>query len=776
MVHGQGPATPGERRFPMEQKAIEEQLAFQKRLNAIVHKIHAANDTNEILLNLQDELLSLLDADRITVYAVDAPRKQIVSRFKTGKEVTEIRVPIGVDSIAGYCAAQGRMVNVADAYDEKELAAISPPMHFDRSWDRKTGYRTKQVLVVPILHERHLLGVVQLINKHHGERFTEEDERMVRTIAEVLGIAFLKNERIALRARLSKFEYLVVHNVLSREDLHAAMLKARQSGATMESVLTKEYHVPPSEVGKAISEFYKVPFVAFDPDMSFPEPLLKSLKAGYLRANLFVPIAQTEHTVIVVTDDPQNLHTRDAIGAVIPGLEIEARVSFKEDIQKMIDLAFRVSRGGGGVDSKSIEEILGKLDVQEDIPEEETGGLSEEDSAVVQLVNKMIVDAHTRGASDIHIEPRQGKENASIRFRIDGLCQIYQSIPHTYKKAIVSRIKIMSDLDISERRLPQDGKILFRRFSPLDIELRVATVPTVGQNEDVVIRLLPKGKPLPISEMGMSERNYGAFVEMVSKPYGLVLVVGPTGSGKTTTLHAALAHVNRPELKIWTAEDPVEITQEGLRQVQVFPKIGFDFARAMRAFLRADPDIIMVGEIRDEETASIAVEASLTGHLVLSTLHTNSAPETITRLLDMGMDPFNFGDALLGVLAQRLVRTLCAECKEAYHPSREEYEDVTKAFGRHVDAVGFSYTEDLVLYRPKGCPRCANTGYRKRTGIHELLLCSDKMRAMIQSRARAEALREVAIEEGMRTLYMDGIRKVFLGLTDAEQVRKVCFK
>jgi type II secretory ATPase GspE/PulE/Tfp pilus assembly ATPase PilB-like protein len=427
-------------------------------------------------------------------------------------------------------------------------------------------------------------------------------------------------------------------------------------------------------------------------------------------------------------------------------------------------------------DAGSIEEILGQLEPSEEEGAEDAEKVSEEDSAIVQLVNKMIIDAYHRNASDIHIEPRHGKNHAHIRVRVDGACQLYQTVPFTYKRAIVSRIKIMADLDIAERRLPQDGKIKFRKYAPLDIELRVATIPTAGGNEDVVMRLLAAGEPMPLEKMAMSERNYKVFTEMIQKPYGIVLVVGPTGSGKTTTLHAALHFINKPETKIWTAEDPVEITQEGLRQVQVQPKIGFDFATAMRAFLRADPDVIMVGEMRDHETVSTGIEASLTGHLVFSTLHTNSAPETITRLLDMGMDPFNFADALLGVLAQRLVRTLCKECKEAYNPSREEFDALVRSYSGDFDALGFKYNSDLALYRPKGCTKCGNTGYKGRTGIHEIIVGTDPLKSLIQGRAKMEEIREQAMKDGMTTLMQDGIRKTLVGMTDLMQVRKVCIK
>ena len=402
--------------------------------------------------------------------------------------------------------------------------------------------------------------------------------------------------------------------------------------------------------------------------------------------------------------------------------------------------------------------------------------MTEEDGAIVQLVNKMIIDAHHRNASDIHIEPRQGRANAVIRFRIDGACQVYQTIPYNFKKAIVSRLKIMSQLDISERRLPQDGKILFKKYGPLDIELRVVTMPTAGGNEDTVLRILASGEPITLEEMGMSERNYGTLIDMVTKPYGIILVVGPTGSGKTTTLHAALRHINKPETKIWTAEDPVEITQEGLRQVQVQPKIGLDFSTAMRAFLRADPDVIMVGEMRDMETAATGIEASLTGHLVFSTLHTNTAPETIVRLLDMGMDPFNFADALLGVLAQRLVRTLCTECREAYHPERQEYAALEKFYEKDLESLGFPYRDDLRLFRAEGCTRCGSCGYRGRTGLHELLVGTDEVKSLIQGRARMEDIRRQAVKDGMTTLMEDGIRKTLLGQTDLFQVRRVCIR
>jgi type II secretory ATPase GspE/PulE/Tfp pilus assembly ATPase PilB-like protein len=353
----------------------------------------------------------------------------------------------------------------------------------------------------------------------------------------------------------------------------------------------------------------------------------------------------------------------------------------------------------------------------------------------------------------------------------------------------------MCDLDISERRKPQDGKIKFKKYGPLDIELRVATIPTAGGVEDVVMRILAAGEPIPLEKLGLTDHNRVALEKTVSKPYGLFYVCGPTGSGKTTTLHSILKFLNTPETKIWTAEDPVEITQKGLRQVQINKKAGIDFATVMRAFLRADPDIIMVGESRDKETVSMGIEASLTGHLVFSTLHTNSAPESVIRLLDMGMDPFNFADALLGILAQRLAKRLC-ECKQAYVPAHEELRTFVSEYALDLQnteawkadpggeaqqlyenwAEAYGQNGELRLYRAVGCDKCNKTGYKGRVGLHELLVADDEIKRLVQERARVAELVTAAIAAGMRTLKMDGMEKILMGLTDLKQVRSVCIR
>jgi type II secretory ATPase GspE/PulE/Tfp pilus assembly ATPase PilB-like protein len=403
--------------------------------------------------------------------------------------------------------------------------------------------------------------------------------------------------------------------------------------------------------------------------------------------------------------------------------------------------------------------------------------ISENDSMVVRLANQVIVDAHKARASDIHFEPRGTTCETAIRFRIDGTCVDYQRIPPALRNPLVARLKVMAHLDLAERRKPQDGKIRVRIPGRNEIDLRMATVPTVGGNEDVVLRLLGSADVFPLAQLGLSERNLRELKAIVEKPYGLILCVGPTGAGKTTSMHAVLGHLNTPGRKIWTAEDPVEIIQDGLRQVQVRPKIGYTFAAAMRAMLRADPDVIMVGEMRDVETAHLAVEASLTGHLVLSTLHTNSAVETIVRLLDLGLNPFNFADALLGVLAQRLVKRLCLDCRQPYHPERREWNELADAFGaEELETHGYRYTEDFELFQSKGCETCDGKGYRERIAIHELLVGTPAIKRRMQKGARVGKIVARAKREGMTTLVQDGILKVLQGTTDFRQVQAVAIR
>jgi len=743
-------------------------LRFQKLLHDITNRIHSADNIKQIIVDLKDGILNLFDAYLITIYVANLKRNEIYSMFLAGSDLTEIRVPINNTSIAGYAANNRKIVNIADAYNDKELKKIDKDLNFDHSWDKKSGLRTTQILAVPILHNDTLMGVIQILNKKGGGIFTEEDQVSLEEIAGVLGIAFYNQSRITKKKK-SKFDYLLRIGLIKDDELEKAWEEAKNNRETIEDHLMRNFKISKTEIGKSLKEFYNCNFTSFSDKHPIPFDLLRNLKEEYLRREMWVPLERSDGKIRILVDDPNNILKRDMIESLLKTTSVEYDVALYEDILKFINYFYQTEGA-----KESISDLVGKLDEEE---EEEDDFFLESDSIIMQLVNKVINDATSQGASDIHVEPSLIKKIVEIRFRVDGDLSLYQTVPFNYRAAIVSRIKIMSNLDITERRIPQDGKIKFRQRSGQDIELRVATIPTQGGVEDVVMRILAKGETMPLEAMALSPQNYETIKDLLEKPYGMILAVGPTGSGKTTTLHAGLSYINRPETKIWTAEDPVEITQQGLRQVQVNPKIGFDFAHAMRSFLRADPDVIMVGEMRDYETAKTGVEASLTGHLVFSTLHTNNAPETIVRLLDMGIDPLNFADSLLAILAQRLVRTLCKKCKEEYHPEQEVYDEMVRNYGEEQFArLNIPYNDDFKLFRPKGCRECNDTGYKGRMGIYELLVSTDEIKRLIQKRESVEALRDLAISQGMTTLLQDGIMKVFSGYTDLHQVVRVCMK
>ena len=772
-------------------------LAFQKQLQVVTNKIHATSNVDEIMLEMSAEVCALFNADRLTIYSVGEDKQSIISKVKTGlNSFKDLKLPIAEHSIAGYAAFAKKTLNIKDVYDDAELRKLNPNLRFLQEVDKRTGYRTKQMLVAPIMEAggSELIGVIQVINHKTGTAFGEMAEDGIAEISQTLAIALKQRQKPAVAK--TKYDYLISDAVLSAGEFELASRQARKKAVEIEQVLLEEFQVKLPAIGAALSKFFGVPYEPFKPDRVKPADLLKNLKREYVESTQWVPIDDAKEGLVVMCLDPERVRSSRIAANVFP----KARIVYKVTTQKEFrDTLNHFYGGDGGASLGNIEDMLSGL--SDDGTDTAEGPSSDEadaaaDNELVKLVNKVIVDAYNQGASDIHVEPYPGKAKTEIRFRKDGNLAPYIEVPASYRAALAARIKIMCDLDISEKRKPQDGKIKFKKFGPLDIELRVATIPTAGGVEDIVMRILAAGEPIPLEKMGFSPRNLDQLQHTVSKPYGLFFVCGPTGSGKTTTLHSVLKSLNTPDTKIWTAEDPVEITQKGLRQVQVNRKAGLDFATVMKSFLRADPDIIMVGEMRDKETTGTGIEASLTGHLVFATLHTNSAPESIIRLLDMGMDPFNFADALLGILAQRLAKRMCS-CKQAYVPEpaeltsflREYCEELMATARFKADPKGSMeavykdwvklYGNDkgqLQFYKPVGCDKCGGSGFKGRCGLHELLIATDKLKKLIQEHARVSEMLAQCLEDNMRTLKQDGMEKCLTGTTHIKEVRAVCVK
>lgn len=779
--------------------------AFFRALQHLSNRIHNTERIEQIMVDLAQPICDLFGADRITIYTVAEDGSYIVSCIKTGLQtIRSIRLRINNNSVAGYVALKRQLVNVADAHNAAALLRIAPDLNFQPEVDRRSGYLTRQLLTAPIVQDSTLYGVLQLINTRSGAPFSHAAEQGVAELCQTLAIAFKhRGQPLSLPTSAApattghppasppgsmRYQWLVQQGHITAPDLAQCLQQAREVGLPGEAMLLQK-GVAVVAMGASLAAFFGVPYVGFEPQRLRIESLHGALKREFLLAQGWVPLEEGHNGLQVMCLDPEAVQSARIVGQVFPQAHpIDYVVTTRQEFLQTLDQLYPSQT------DTSVDRMLADLsDITPDDSVDDSILVSAAaDNELVKLVNRIILDAYQQGASDIHIEPLPGKEKTQIRFRIDGGLRPYIEIPAAYRAPLVTRIKIMCDLDISERRKPQDGKIQFRRFGPLDIELRVATIASMGGVEDVVLRLLRGGEPLPLEQLNLSSHNLQRLIGTITKPYGLFYVCGPTGSGKTTTLHSILKHLNTPDTKIWTAEDPVEITQRGLRQVQINKKAGVDFATVMRAFLRLDPDIIMVGESRDLETVSMGIEASLTGHLVFSTLHTNSAPESIVRLLDMGMDPFNFADALLGVLAQRLARKLCS-CKQSYLPDEAELAACAHEYlhtstevqpepqqreallqswrSQYGDAQG-----KLHLYRPVGCDKCQGSGYKGRVALHELLVADDAIKEHIQLRSRVAQLLQSCLASGMRTLKMDGIEKALQGLTDLRQVRLVCIK
>jgi type IV pilus assembly protein PilB len=689
-------------------------------------------DVASVIELTASKVVEAIQAQSMTLYLVegnDIAFKQIyyspslwgdnAAKEKKFKEMEakllQLKIPVGT-GVVGKVIQTGEPVFFQNTGSQAGMMA---------SMAKTTGFEVKSMLTVP-LKTTITLGAIQTLNKEfsagtNGE-FTEADLKLLTEVAEY-------------------------------------------SSALIHRMIDPKFQLGPDDTARFVSRLTDLPLVAKVEDLEIDERLVETTGDAIIRREgVFPHKSLGPGSVAVVMTNPLDYAKRESFSRATELNIDEVKVVSATLFETLVTKFFKGSKQASAddVDIGSVAEVISTAyETDAEGGELKAADLESEDSApIIQLANRIIEDAYISGASDIHIEPME--KDLLIRYRVDGMCAEKLRLPKQVSNALVTRLKIMCNLDISERRLPQDGRIVFKKFTKknIDIDLRVATGP-MNYGEKVVMRILDKQKStLPLPALGFSEENLEKYRECIRQPYGMILHCGPTGSGKSMTLYSALAEVNTPDMNIQTAEDPIEYTLPGLNQMQMNRQIGLTFARALRCYLRMDPDVILVGEIRDEETAGIACEAALTGHLLVSTLHTNDAPSTVTRLSEMGIEPFNISASLVCVCAQRLLRRVCKNCKVAYEPEGREKAIIEKAIG---------WSGKIFKPNPQGCPVCNGMGYKGRVGIHELMVNSEKLTEGINKEVEVAELKRIAMKDGMKTLHQDSMLKVKMGLTTMEE-------
>lgn len=712
---------------------------------------------------VEEKLKVLLHSERVLVFKRGRHQRELSASVRIGDSVREVRLDFSPDSLAGYVALTQKRVAILDVADSKALAKIHPGLQNNALADKTLGLSTRSTIAVPIFHGDVLIGVLQLLNPDPREFSTGEFHKL-KTIASMLGDHFFEE----LGVTEGPYDLLIRKGVIKREQLSELGVRSRAESKSIAHLLLKDFRIPRQVVGESLTSFYQVPFAEAGINAKVPAKLIQNINPNYVRQQGWVPIAENGQEVTVLIDDPSDGDKVMVIEQLFRGRKIKLLLMIPEEIAELAEGALHDNTDA----TDSIEELT-DLAADEIIDSDSSSQVEDtsdqqQNSNVVRLLNKLIADAYTTGASDIHIQPAATGKPATVLFRIDGVCKSIARIPYKLVRPVVSRLKVMCAMDLAERRLPQDGKCTVK-LRGQTLEIRVVVIPNSHGLESAVMRLLSNCEAMHLYGLNLSDVNLAEVKRLAEKPHGLFLVVGPTGSGKTTSLHSIVGHLNTGERIIWTIEDPVEITQPGLQQVSVNKRTGLTFATALRSFLRADPDVILVGEMRDDETAQIAVQASMTGHIVLSTLHTNSAAETINRLRSMSVESFDLADALLGILSQRLVRVVCAACSQPTELTVEEREFLQLK----VDAHGLApISGDAKYMCGPGCEACSHTGYQGRVGIHELLVASPAVKELIAAEAASHEIVEQSQKEGSPSFVEDAMQKLFSGRIDFREFRK----
>ena len=759
-------------------------------LESFVSQIKNIDLNNTSQNSLTDSLKNIFSCESATLLNYDDATKELYSRNFRSHSSEEIRFPVSANNLAGYVAVTRKPLNVSDVHSKEELSKYNKDLSYDDSWDIKNDFKARSIILIPLPHKNKLVGVMEIVNKTDGNPFLEVDFIRAKAIALVMGLALIKlkerrpnNETADIQKDIqteepkpTKFSYLIANGFLTEDELTLINKKSQASGTGVEDLLVKELYLRPLDVGKSLESFYYIPYEGYDETIVKPDLESYKIDVETLRSQSWVPLKNNTTGIVVLINDPTDKSAIETIKQTFLEKKAEFRVGLNMDIQEYISGFYKTEESRNISETENFpEDNTLELVINEEHPTQAPEEQVVKPDTSNRLFDEMLSIAIKQGVTDIHIEPGMQDKKLLIRLRKDGACRVYEEVPSDFQKDIINHIKKLAGLDISVNQLPQNGKFIW----PLEsdkYELSVVVFPTIGNLEDAMIRVSRIGKPvprfIPITQMEFSDPNLDKIMSRIHASKGMILVTGPEGTGKTTTLHAFLGHLNTPEKKIVTAESPVDIVQNGLRQIQTNQEIGLNYAFALETFLLGNPDIIMIGEIADTATLKLCNEAARE-RLVFSSLQAKSTIDAIRIMREMNMESNRFAEGFLLLMAQKLVPSLCEACKEDYHPSQEEFDMLEKFYGSDNFAdLGFQYNENLTLKKAVGCKQCIFTGYSGKIVLQEVLERTHELNRLLAEKAPLEEVQSQALKDGMITLNQDGIYKIMSGDCDFKKIQE----
>lgn len=756
-------------------KPPKKEIDHKRKLNNLSQAIKAVKNSNEIFSDLQQNLMEAFDASAVNIFTADSEAKEVYSRIYWNMFNREIRLPINQSTIPGFAAANNLLLNINDVNDPDELKRYHRDLRFNEFGNAGADLKIRSLLTVPLTHANKLVGVLQLVKKTDENYFDLTDENRAMAVANDLALKF-HDLKMAAAPRSGKFGYLVKNRRLTDDELDQALRKSRDTHSNIEDILIKDMYLRSLDVGKALEHYYNAPYTGYDESIVLPD--LEGFHINYktLRDQYWVPLKIDESGLVLLINDPSNMDTLKEIKRIFPNQEIHTRVGLKMDIQKYFEAFYGNIKHSDSIETKDLpggdklnltmEKERKKIILKEKKPTIRSCG---------ELFDEIIFIAIKQAVTDIHIEPGVENKNLLVRLRKEGACRVFEEIPARFQDDLIKHVKGLAHLDPAVNKLPQNGKFVWSLGSN-KYELSVVIFPTIGDLEDAMIRISQIGKAIPdfksMTEMDFSDPHLDKIMSRIHSSMGFILLTGPEGTGKTTSLHALLSHLNTPDKKIVTAENPVEIVQNGLRQLHMNEDNGLTYALALETFLLGNPDVILVGEIENSETLKLCMEGSRQ-RLIFSSLKAKSTIDAIRKMREMNVNPNQLGDTFLLIMAQKLVSSLCSNCKEDYHPSHEEFLVLEKFYGdNNFSELGFQYNENLTLKKAVGCKKCIFTGYSGRIALQEVLERTTELNRLIADNASMEEIHNQALKDGMVTLSQDGVYKIMNGDCDFKKIQE----